>query len=144
MAPPECSPFKKGKIVAKVRRVIRKTAETHAHWLSLDPMSTREQELWAFTLSLWSVSTWGLTACNHSHTQLCVHRMCVCLLLGEPAGSILQGCNQGRLCNQYHHSGLENVLRAHSTLRSQRKRKGGWKKIQHERKQMQEGQCKWL
>lgn len=45
----------------------------------------------------------------------------VCLFASRRAGwSILQGCNQGRLCNQYHHSGLENVLHAHSTLHSQR------------------------
>ncbi len=63
---------------------------------------------------------------THTHTLCASH---VCLFASRRAGwSILQGCNQGRLCNQYHHSGLENVLRAHSTLRSQRKRKGGWEK----------------
>ncbi len=76
---------------------------------------------------------------THTHTLCASH---VCLFASRRAGwSILQGCNQGRLCNQYHHSELENVLRAHSTLRSQRekeKERTG-KKIQQEIKQMQGG-----
>lgn len=100
------------------RKNSRRTLPTGCHWTRWAKES-RSSGLLQSPCGAFRRGAWQRVI-THTHT-LCT--LYVCLFASRRAGrSILQGCNQGRLCNQYHHSGLENVLRAHSTLCRHRER----------------------